>query len=336
MVNFRHKPIEELSENMENQENSWWKPNIDKKILKNLTKRTDGPGWVNTLSYFFVLFFTAFLSIITWGTWWAIPSLLSYGIVTGFAAARWHEYGHRSVFKSRWLNDLFYEISSFICLFEPVTWRWSHTHHHSRTLHAPIDYEDAVPANSKLYNVFFLDLFGIRRFYYEWKKIILHALGIITKIAEDCVPESQRSRMIWTSRAFVLIALVSISLSIYLQSFLPILMIFTPNIYGWPGIHLCGLLQHGGLKKNSWDHRESTRTFLCGPTLGWLLYFNMQYHIEHHIFPQVPFYNLPKLHKLIKDQLPPPNSSFLNGIFEVVPAIIKQTRNPNYFLKKNF
>ena len=101
-----------------------------------------------------------------------------------------------------------------------------------------------------------------------------------------------------------------------------------------PLLHLCGLLQHAGLKSNSWDHRESARTFLCGPILGWLLYFNMQYHLEHHIFPQVPFYNLPKLHQVVKDQLPPPNPSFIAGLKEMIPAVIKQTRDPNYFLQK--
>ena len=108
-----------------------------------------------------------------------------------------------------------------------------------------------------------------------------------------------------------------------MQKVFPLFLIFTPSVYGWPLLHLCGLLQHAGLKSNSWDHRESARTFLCGPILGWLLYFNMQYHLEHHIFPQVPFYNLPKLHQVVKDQLPPPNPSFIAGLKEMIPAVIK-------------
>ncbi len=31
----------------------------------------------------------------------------------------------------------------------------------------------------------------------------------------------------------------------------------------------------------------------------------MEYHIEHHMYAAVPCYNLPKLHKAIKDYLPP-------------------------------
>ena len=334
MPNYNYKPIEHQHENMESLEQKWWRPRIDPKLLKELTKRRDGPGWINTIAYFVTLFVTGYLSYLSWGTWWAVPAFFAYGIVSGFAAARWHEYGHRSVFKTRWLNNFFYEISSFIAFFEPVSWRWSHTHHHSRTIHAPIDYEIAVPANSKIINVLFLDLLSIRRFYYEWKKIILHSLGIMTQVAKDCVPESQRPRMIWTSRLFVAIALGTFYWAYAIGSFLPIFLIFTPAAYGWPGIHLCGLLQHGGLRSNSWDHRESTRTFICGPILGWLLYFNMQYHVEHHLFPQVPFYNLPKLHEAVKNQLHPANPSFMAGLIEMIPAVIRQTRDSDYFLPR--
>ena len=334
MPNYNYKPIEYQHENMENLDKKWFKPDIDPKLLKELSKRRDGPAWINTFAYFITLFITGYLSYLSWGTWWALPAFFVYGIVSAFAAARWHEYGHRSAFKTRWLNDFFYEISSFICVFEPVSFRWSHTHHHSRTIHAPIDYEIAVPANSKVINVLFWDLFSVRRFYYEWKKIILHSLGIMTQIAKDCVPESQRPRMIWTSRLFVAIALVTFFWAYTIGSFLPIFLIFTPAVYGWPGIHLCGLLQHGGLRSNSWDHRESTRTFICGPILGWLLYFNMQYHVEHHLFPQVPFYNLPKLHEAIKNQLHPANPSFMAGLIEMIPAVIRQTRDPDYFLPR--
>ena len=54
-----------------------------------------------------------------------------------------------------------------------------------------------------------------------------------------------------------------------------------------------------------------------------------EYHfdIEHHMYPTVPFYNLPKLHKLIKSQLPRPNESFISGLIEMIPAIIKQVHD---------
>ena len=46
----------------------------------------------------------------------------------------------------------------------------------------------------------------------------------------------------------------------------------------------------------------------------------MNYHVEHHMFPMVPFHALPRLHELIKDDLPPPNPSILDAYREMIPA----------------
>ena len=56
MPNYNYKPIDQLNENMENLDQKWFKPKIDLKFLKELSKRRDGPGWINTITYFIVLF----------------------------------------------------------------------------------------------------------------------------------------------------------------------------------------------------------------------------------------------------------------------------------------
>ena len=56
----------------------------------------------------------------------------------------------------------------------------------------------------------------------------------------------------------------------------------------------------------------------------------MEYHIEHHMFPQVPSYNLPKLHNMIKDQMPPIRKGLWGAYKEIIPALYKQSKNPDY------
>ena len=56
----------------------------------------------------------------------------------------------------------------------------------------------------------------------------------------------------------------------------------------------------------------------------------MEYHLEHHIFPMIPSYNLKKLHELTKDQLPPAKKNLWQAYKEIIPAIIKQAKNPDY------
>ena len=47
----------------------------------------------------------------------------------------------------------------------------------------------------------------------------------------------------------------------------------------------------------------------------------------------IPSYNLKKLHKLIKDQLPAAKKNIWDAYKEIIPAILKQAKNPNYVLK---
>ena len=116
---------------------------------------------------------------------------------------------------------------------------------------------------------------------------------------------------------------------------MPIFLIVTPQIYGGPLLWLLAFTQHAALKFDSHDHRETTRTVILGPILGTFFYANMQYHIEHHSCPQVPFYNLPKFHELIKDQLPKANKGLFDAYKEIIPAIIKQSKDPDFEIRKH-
>ena len=168
-----------------------------------------------------------------------------------FNAARWHEYGHRTVFKTRGLNDFFYEISSFLALVESIQWRWSHTHHHSRTIHVGIDYEGKADRPPKLFNLLFLDLFGIRFIYYVLKNLSYHSLGILSQGAKDYVPEVYHSKMMRNARLYLLFTIFLICISFIFGSFLPLMFFVLPNLYGRTLLHLIILLQHDGLKANT-------------------------------------------------------------------------------------
>ena len=126
---------------------------------------------------------------------------------------------------------------------------------------------------------------------------------------------------------------VLIAAAIWTGSWLPLMLIGGPRLYGaWHHV-MTGLLQHGGLADDVVDHRLNSRTVLMNP-LSRFVYWNMNYHIEHHMFPMVPYHALPRLHALIKDDLPRPNSSILDGYREMMPAFLRQLRNEDYFLKR--
>jgi fatty acid desaturase len=112
---------------------------------------------------------------------------------------------------------------------------------------------------------------------------------------------------------------------------LPLLLFVLPRFYGGWLHQLLGLTQHAGLAENVDDHRLNTRTVLINPVFRYL-YMNMNYHLEHHMYPMVPFHRLPELHARIRDELPPAYPSLLAAYREIVPALLRQARDPDYYV----
>ena len=75
-----------------------------------------------------------------------------------------------------------------------------------------------------------------------------------------------------------------------------------------------------GWPKTSLDHRLNSRTVYMNPVFRFI-YWNMNYHVEHHMFPMVPYHALPKLHELIKHDLPAPTPSILAGLSRDDPGV---------------
>ena len=81
------------------------------------------------------------------------------------------------------------------------------------------------------------------------------------------------------------------------------------------------------------DHRLNARTVYMNPIFRFL-YWNMNYHVEHHIFPTVPYHALPKLHEAIKADCPTPYPSSIAAYREIIPTVLRQLKDPTYFVRR--
>ena len=87
------------------------------------------------------------------------------------------------------------------------------------------------------------------------------------------------------------------------RSILPLLFVGLPNLFGTWLMAIYGYTQHAGLAENVLDHRLNCRTVYMNPIHRYL-YWNMNYHVEHHMFPLVPYHALPRLHAAREGRLP--------------------------------
>ena len=316
--------------------NKYYRCKVNKEVLKELSKKSDLKGFIHIIVFFSFLVTSGYLVFYTWGTWWSIIWIFIYGNIYSFANAIWHETGHRTAFKSIIFNEIFYYISCYMACFEPTRWRYTHFIHHGNTYSTenPYDHEieyqnDLKKTPIKLISEItpFSNLFYIKNdITFEVAK---HALGIETKVMRDSIPVQARSRCIFISRIYVFIWLTVVSISIYIGSWLPLLYFVLPHFYGKTIHKLVAFTQHAGLARDVKDLRLSTRDMLLNPILSFL-YWKMEYHCVHHMFPNIPSYNLDKLYRHIKDQLPEPKNGLIDAYKEIIPALKHQAKDPKY------
>lgn len=81
-----------------------------------------------------------------------------------------------------------------------------------------------------------------------------------------------------------------------------------------------GLAEHG-LTTGGNDF-TSTRTVVSNRFVSFFM-CNLNYHLEHHLFPGVPWYHLPKVHRLLKDEFRAAGASVYNSYTEFLVDFFK-------------
>ena len=311
----------------------WYHTDVSRKEMKALMQRADQPAIRDTVLWIALLLGSGAGAIWFWGTWWCVPFFFVYGTLYGSSSdARWHECGHGTAFRTQWMNKAVYQVASFMLIRNPVTWRWSHARHHTDTIIVGRDAEIAVMRPPDLLRVV-LNFAGLVDAWYGMAALFRNAAGRIGAEEADFIPESERPKAVLAARIHLAIYAATAALALATGSWLPPMLIGLPRLYGAWHMVMTGLLQHGGLADNVTDHRLNSRTVLMNP-VSRFVYLNMNYHVEHHMFPMVPYHALPRLHELIRHDLPAPNTSIWDGYREMVPAFLRQLRNEDYFVKR--
>lgn len=324
----------------------FWRPDLDVEFLQKLMQRRDDRPLFDFVSWLLALAVFATGIIRFRNTWLVWPCLFVYGLLYGTACGgREHETGHGTCFKTPMMNRFFYYLTCFFRLMLPVRREDFHAAHHRETASKVLDPEIVQPSPPN-WRALILNVFMIESVVRNLYAIGCHACGIPAPGSyhgQDATnngsvpskPLMPPMHSIITARIYLSVLALVVAVACYIKDPLPLILVGPlPLMYGgWLGSFF-SLSQHAGLIFDVPDHRATTRTIYMNPVLRWM-YMNMNYHIEHHVLPRVPYYNLPMLHEAIKDQCAPANSSCREALVEILSAMWKQREDPSYYIKRD-
>jgi Na+-transporting NADH:ubiquinone oxidoreductase subunit F len=312
----------------------WWAPRIDKKVFKDLLRRNNHQAALNICLYFLLLGAVGVGAsfLFQMGSLWWILAFFVYGTLFGMSNSKVHECLHHTPFRTEFLNEIVYYVASAMEIRCPLSTRWSHMNHHSYTIIREADLEIQAPRPVKLWKLL-IELFDLYSLPFLVRTLVLHSIGIPTREARRVVPEGELWKVFWSARFTLAVHLAVIAAAIVLRTWLPILLFTLPRLYGGWLIWALILAQHSGLAEDVLDHRLNCRTIKLNWFLSFL-YMHMEYHIEHHVFPTVPFHSLARFRAAVDDQMPRRCAGLWAAYKEMVPALLRQRTDAGYFIRR--
>ncbi len=217
------------------------------------------------------------------------------GVLIVFLFTLEHECTHKTPFASARLNDAIGHICGFALLL-PFTWfRYFHLTHHRHTNITGQDPE-LVTENPQTRQAWAWHVSGLPYWAANALLIILSALGRTRApyLPPATLPRIRREASVMITLYLFVIASLFLTPMLFWVWLLPALM-------GQPALRLYLLAEHGDCPRvaNMFENTRTTTTTALVRFIAW----NMSYHTEHHVYPAVPFHQLPALHHAMKAHL---------------------------------
>ncbi len=229
-----------------------------------------------------------------------------------------HDGSHSRLYSKPWLNDLMTQFfTGGPVFFSLKLYRKTHLKHHRHPLEPDdpdISLTGGFPISAKsLRRKLLRDLSGISYF-----KFMSHFFKLKrsqkAKAKQEAAPR-QRSDSFFLSNAFLVPSGLLINGSLFAMAYfsghpllyfvlwwLPLITIL--QVY----LRIRGITEHAGYQPGP-DQLALSRTVISPCETFFFSPNSVNYHIEHHAYPSIPFYNLPKAHALMSERgsLPPKN-----------------------------
>jgi fatty acid desaturase len=244
-----------------------------------------------------------------------------------------HDGIHKRLSRSLWMNDwgtrLFAAFPVFISLSK---WRFIHLCHHQCT-HSPDDPDRAIYARyplggEKFWRLLLRDVFGLNVIstlkYFIDIPFLTATFNRSFLGKTRAMPYSQSVDMRGFAIFWSMIVLGGICFGGSRAAVLFVLYWLVPYCtFTQVFFRIRGAIEHGNVP-NPYNLYHQTRTYFIHPMLGF--FFSpkqVNYHLEHHLYPSVPFYYLPQLHTVLQRLVYPHERGYCEGFAESLRKLVK-------------
>jgi fatty acid desaturase len=206
-----------------------------------------------------------------------------------------HESNHNLLFKNRSLNRWVGFICGFPSLVSVSAYRTLHLAHHAHTsTHKdPDSMEQSVPKSIPMVIFFYIFLL-IGAYLY---------LAHLVKTSISLANKTMRRQIIVE---YLLIITIFTALFLFVPFSIMLHIWLIPLLIAAQLTNVRGLAEHSlTTHKNVFTE---TRTVTSNQFVSFMMN-NLNYHLDHHLFPGVPWYNLQRLHAILKDEYKSAGSS---------------------------
>ncbi|NKC15585.1 MAG: fatty acid desaturase [Gammaproteobacteria bacterium] len=275
---------------------------LPKDVLAELTRMHDGLAWVSVTVTLSLLALTIMAAVIWWSPWVVIPALV---LITSRQQACFvlaHDAAHYRLFKNRTLNDVAGRFLGSIVGVSMCSYRVVHRLHHN-DLYGKSDPDMPIHGGYPRGRLYLLkklarDLMGLTA-----PKTYAYFFGApsMARPLDDTSPRL-REEAIGDRWVVVLFHIGAPSIAFALGFGVEYLVLWLlPLLTSLQALlRFRGILEHGAVTDTS-STLTASRTNL-GPRwlLGLMFPHYVNYHIEHHLYPAIPHYNLPRCHEELR------------------------------------